>query len=211
MKIAAAPTPSSTRTKSGAVMFLSSQPRRILAVIGNFTALTIVFTRCAVLSNSVIIAEPPPVLQTLRTGQPMLMSIESTPIDSRYCAASRISSGTAPNNCTANGLSASFVSMSLSALELRSSSDRALTRSVVARHRPPTSRSTSRNGRFVYPASGERNRLDFSWSDPNCISPSAAHIVRHPEKTPRQKNALGQAPSSAPISAISPSGVGRSI
>ena len=57
-------------------MLLSSQPSRILAVIGMLTESTIIFTRCAVLSNSVIIAEPPPVLQTLRTGQPMLISIE---------------------------------------------------------------------------------------------------------------------------------------
>ena len=33
----------------------------------------------------------------------MLMSTDATPIDSTNTAASRISSGTEPNNCTASG------------------------------------------------------------------------------------------------------------
>ena len=106
-------------------------------------------TRRAVLSNSVIMADPPPTRQTLRTGQPMLISTEATPVDSRNSAASRISSGTEPNNWTANGWSEGLVSINLSALGRFSSRERALTRSVVARPRPPASRSTSRNGRFV--------------------------------------------------------------
>src|SRR5713101_5889123 len=82
-KIAATPTSSSARAKSGAVRFSSSQPRRIFAVIGIFTALTMPFTSAAVAANSVIIAEPPPTRQTLRTGQPMLMSTAENPAVSR--------------------------------------------------------------------------------------------------------------------------------
>ena len=83
VKIAATPTSSKVRARSGAVKFSSSQPRRILAVTGIFTASTMPLTSAAVLSSSVIIAEPPPTLQTLRTGQPMLMSTEAMPMDSR--------------------------------------------------------------------------------------------------------------------------------
>ena len=75
-KIAATPASSSTRARSGAVRLSSSQPRRILAVTGIFTALTMPRTSAAVLSSSVIIAEPPPTLQTFFTGQPMLMSTD---------------------------------------------------------------------------------------------------------------------------------------
>ena len=99
-------------------MFSSSQPRRILAVTGIFTASTMPLTSRAVLSNSVIIAEPPPTRQTLRTGHPMLMSTEATPSDSSSTAASRISSGTEPNSCTASGWSAGQVSIELERLGL---------------------------------------------------------------------------------------------
>ena len=148
-KIAATPESSSARAKSGAVMFSSSQPSRIFAVTGILTAFTMPFTSAAVFSCSVIIAEPPPTRQTLRTGQPMLMSTLATPRCSKSTAASRISSGTEPKSCTARGRSRSLVSMSLSAFLFRSSSERALTRSVVHKSTPPTSRITSRNGRFV--------------------------------------------------------------
>ena len=51
---------------------------------GNFDRVHHAFGRAAaVFSNSVIMAEPPPTWQTLRTGQPMLMSTEAMPSDSR--------------------------------------------------------------------------------------------------------------------------------
>ena len=81
--MAATPTASNARAKSGAVMFCSSQPNRIFAVTGILTASTMPLTSFAVWSSSVIIAEPPPTRQTLRTGQPMLMSTEEMPMDSR--------------------------------------------------------------------------------------------------------------------------------
>ena len=148
-KIAATPTSSSTRAKSGAVRFSSSQPRRIFAVTGIFTASTMPFTSAAVFSCSIIIAEPPPTRRIFFTGQPMLMSMLATPRSWRNTAASRISSGTEPKSCTASGRSCAFVSMSLKAFGFFSSNDRAFTRSVVARSSPPSSRNVRRKGRFV--------------------------------------------------------------
>ena len=61
----------------------SSQPSRILAVTGIFTWLDHARARVrAVRASSVIIAEPPPTRQTLRTGQPILTSTAATPRDS---------------------------------------------------------------------------------------------------------------------------------
>ena len=62
--------------------------------------------------------------------------------DFKNCAAAAISSGTAPNSCTAMGLSAGELSISLSALRFFSMSERALTRSVVHSPTPPISRMT---------------------------------------------------------------------
>src|SRR5882724_9830598 len=150
-------------------MFWSSQPSRVLAVTGIFTASTMPLTSAAVLSNSVIIAEPPPMLTTLRTAQPMLISMEATPVEARKAAASRISSGTDPKSWTASGESSGRVSISLKAFSRFSSNERALTKSVVQRPTLPSSRTTSRNGKFVYPASGERNKFDGNVSEPNCM------------------------------------------
>ena len=102
-KIAAAPASSSARARSGAVRFSSSHPRRILAVIGMRVAATMPRTSSAVLASSVIIAEPPPILVTFFTGQPMLMSTACTPSSWQSTAASRISSGTLPNSWMASG------------------------------------------------------------------------------------------------------------
>ena len=77
--IAATPASSSARARSGAVRFSSSQPRRILQVIGIRTASIIPRTSAAVRPSSVIMAEPPPTPQTFLTGQPMLTSTEATP------------------------------------------------------------------------------------------------------------------------------------
>ena len=41
---------------------------------------------------------------------------------------------------------------------------------VVHNPTPPTSRTDNRKGRLVYPANGDRNKLDFSFSDPSCIN-----------------------------------------
>ena len=148
-KIAATPVSSRTRARSGAVRLFSSQPRRIFAVIGIFTASTIPRTSRAVLASSVIIAEPPPMPVTFLTGHPILISTEAMPSDSTMRAASRISSGTAPKSCTASRCSAGAVRIICRARGLFSISDRALTKSVVVQSSPPISRTTSRKGRLV--------------------------------------------------------------
>ena len=94
-------------------------------------------------------AEPPPIWQTFFTGQPMLTSTDATPSDSSTRAASAISPGTEPKSCTARGVSSARVSINFSALRFFSSSERALTRSVVHSPTLPTSRITRRKGRLV--------------------------------------------------------------
>ena len=99
-------------------------------------------------SSSVIIAEPPPTRQTFFTGQPMLMSTELTPSDSRYSAASRISSGGAEElDGQRTVLSVGLDQFERLAISL--DEERALTRSVVHRSTPPISRTTRRKGRLV--------------------------------------------------------------
>src|SRR5206468_8704592 len=90
--------------------------------------------------------------------------------DSRNRDASRISSGTEPKSWTASGRSAGEVSISLNAFGFFSRSERALTRSVVAKPNPPTSRTVSRKGRLVYPASGDRNKFDSNLRLPICTA-----------------------------------------
>src|SRR3954471_19261377 len=67
----------------------------------------------------------------------------------------------------ASGRSAGAEAMSFKAVGLRSSRERAFTRSVVAHARPPSSRMVRRMGRFVYPAKGERNRFEESSKGPS--------------------------------------------
>jgi hypothetical protein len=148
-KTAATPASSRAPARSGAVMFSESQPRRIFAVTGIEIAPTIPRTRSAVLPSSVIIAEPPPIFVTFLTGQPMLMSTACAPMSSHITAASRISPGTLPKSWMESGRSPAQDSTSLSAVGLRSMSERAFTRSVVAQPRPPSSRRVIRIGRFV--------------------------------------------------------------
>ena len=148
-KIAATPTPSSTRARSGAVRFSSSQPRRIFAVMGIFTASIMPRTSAAVLLSSVIMAEPPPIFVTFFTGQPMLMSTDWAPSSWHITAASRISSGTLPKSWMAIGRSSGEDATSLRAVGLRSRRERALTRSVVAQPSPPSSRTVTRMGKLV--------------------------------------------------------------
>ena len=107
-----------------------------------------------------------------------------------HSAASRISSGTLPNNCTARGRSSGQVSTSLNALYFFSINDRAFTRSVVARSNPPKARTVSRKGRLVYPANGDRKRFDLSSrapkrSMPETIDQLEARVTfcRHPNST----------------------------
>ena len=80
MVIAATPTCSKSRAKPGAERLASSQPSRIFTVTGMRTDSTTRWTSFTVVPVvSHIMAEPPPTRTTLRTGQPMLMSIMVAP------------------------------------------------------------------------------------------------------------------------------------
>ncbi len=77
---AATPTFSNSRAKYGADWLASSHPSRILTVTGSRVAPTTRSTsRTVVPVVSHIMADPPPVRTTLRTGQPMLMSMTVAP------------------------------------------------------------------------------------------------------------------------------------
>ena len=54
-------------------------------------------------------AAPAPVLQTLRTGQPMLMSIRSAPASATIAAAERITSGSWPKSWIETGCSSGWI------------------------------------------------------------------------------------------------------
>ena len=61
------------------------------------------------LSGSSIKAAPAPVLQTLRTGQPMFRSTRSASAAAAIPAASRITPGSCPNSCTDTGCSSGWM------------------------------------------------------------------------------------------------------
>ena len=85
----------------------SRWPRRIFTVTGTSTASATASTRRHARSPpSVSISElPAPVLVTLRTGQPMLMSTMSAPASTTITAARAMRSGSDPKICTASGRS----------------------------------------------------------------------------------------------------------
>jgi CHRD domain/PEP-CTERM motif len=71
MMTPATPTFSNSRASAGALKVAAFQPSRILTVTGTVTALTTAATSRTAASVWHIRAEPPPVLTTLLTGQPM--------------------------------------------------------------------------------------------------------------------------------------------
>ena len=79
------------------------QPRRVLTVTGSrtaaTTAATISIASCGCRNRPL----PPPLRAILRTGQPMLMSIQKAPAASARRAASAIAPGRWSNSCTATG------------------------------------------------------------------------------------------------------------
>ena len=93
---AATPASSKAWARSGAVSDSSSQPSLIFTVTGIRTAFATAATRSAARSAWHKSAEPPPVLTTFRTGQPMLMSTAVAPCSSTQRAACSISLVTCP-------------------------------------------------------------------------------------------------------------------
>ena len=140
----------------------SSHPSRIFTVTGTLTASTTRRTRFTVAPVvSHIMLDPPPVFTTLRTGQPMLMSMPSAfSLAISHAAERAISSALLPKICTNSGRSAGAVASSSIVFLRPSRMARALTRSLVQSPTPPISRTDRRNGRFVYPASGARLNRD---------------------------------------------------
>ena len=118
-----------------------------------------------------IIPAPDPAPAIRFTGQPILMSMVSTPCSCRNRAASSMWSGSLPKICTANGLSRACVSIICIVRSLRANRARQLTRSVVASPTPPSVRTITRNGRVVNPASGESRYRESNCSVPQEIGP----------------------------------------
>lgn len=111
--MAATPTDSSILARSRQTMFPLSQPRRIFTVTGVPWAprITASATRQA-LSRSRSRPEPSPLLATLGTGQPMLMSMMSGWATSRMMAApSFMQARSLPKICTPPGCSSGPSSM----------------------------------------------------------------------------------------------------
>ncbi len=93
------------RASSGALRLSWHQPIRILSVTGASTARTTSLTIAAARPRSRISAEPASPLVTLRTGQPMLMSMMAAPLSRASRAASPISCGVQPTSCIDTGSS----------------------------------------------------------------------------------------------------------
>ena len=101
----ATPTASSLGPSSSASRDPLSMPRRILTVTGTSTASTTARASPQARSWSERALAPAPVLVTLRTGQPKLMSTMSAPASTTIRAASAIRAGSEPKICTASGCS----------------------------------------------------------------------------------------------------------
>ena len=88
------------RATSGALMHVSSQPARILAVTGSRVAFETAETISPIRSGSRISALPSPFPVIFGAGQPKFRSMNSNPALSSSCAARAISSGSRPNSCS---------------------------------------------------------------------------------------------------------------
>ena len=102
------------RASSGAFRLSWHQPIRILSVTGTDTPRDTPSTMAVASFRSRISAEPASPFVTLRTGQPMLMSMIAAPRSSASLAASPISWGVQPTSCietgSSDGCQASFCS-----------------------------------------------------------------------------------------------------
>src|SRR5207249_12293823 len=131
----------------------ASHPRRILAVTGTATAPTMASLTRQARSGSRSKDEPPEVLTTFGTGQPMLMSTMSAPAASAILAASAITPGSPPISCTETGRWSQPRSISRNDSRCRRTSASLLIISVQASP-APNSRAILRKGASVTPAIG---------------------------------------------------------
>ena len=100
-----APISSAIRASSGALRLSWHQPMRIFTVTGTFTAFTVASIRRVASGTSRMSADPASPFTTLRTGQPMLMSMIAAPCCSTSLAASAICAGSQPTSCIDTGSS----------------------------------------------------------------------------------------------------------
>lgn len=108
MVMAAAPAASMAWAKATALTLPLSQPFRVLTVTGTPASRRTASTIAMALSGSFIRAEPSPLLATLGTGQPVLMSMQSGWARSMTLAAAwAMQSMSLPKSCTAAGCSVS--------------------------------------------------------------------------------------------------------
>ncbi len=84
-------------------------PERSLTVTGSPLPRAAARATATARAGSARSAAPAPVLHTLGTGQPMLMSIRSAPAAATVSAAEAITSGSCPNSCTDTGCSSGWM------------------------------------------------------------------------------------------------------
>ena len=149
------PQSSAMRANSGALRLVWSQPVRILRVTGSATALTVASRMRRASAGSRISAEPAALETTFLTGQPKLMSIRAAPRSWLSRAASAMTSGSQPANCTAIGNSSAQAWASL--IDCRVSRIMAWLAIISETTSPAPRRLTRRrNGRSVTPDMGAR-------------------------------------------------------
>ena len=148
-------------------------------------------------------AAPAPAARTLRTGQPMLMSIRSAPASAAIAAAERITSGSWPNSWIETGCSAGWMRKSSRMVRsLRWWSPKLETISETARP-APCRRAWRRTNQLPIPARGASSTRFETVTSPmrngvvsggrvNCSSPRsgagrAASAGRRPRRSSRRR------------------------
>jgi len=126
-----------------------------LSVTGTVTASTVALTIAMARSGVRISAEPASPLTTLRTGQPMLMSMIAAPRSALSLAASAISLGVQPTSCIDTG--SSIASHSAFCTDCRVARIAAWLAIISVTLSPePKPRTTLRNGKSLTPVIGAR-------------------------------------------------------
>src|SRR5438034_4452427 len=158
---------------------------RILTVTGTATAPTTASLTRQARSGSRSKDEPPEVLTTFGTGQPMLMSTMSAPAASAILAASAITPGSPPISCTETGRWSQPRSISRNDSRCRRTSASLLIISVQASP-APNSRAILRKGASVTPAIGATYTGEVSADEPIFTGLSAYQSPRRNRTSSRR-------------------------
>ena len=170
------PRSSAIRASSGALRLSWHQPIRILSVTGTFTAFTVAATSAVASGRSRISADPASPLTTLRTGQPMLMSMIAAPRSSHSRAASPMSCGEQPTSCIDTG--SSIGSHIAFWMDWRVSRIAAWLAIISVTLRPdPKRRTARRNGKSLTPVIGARITGVLTVTPPTSMGCSRAIAV----------------------------------